>query len=515
MKKFLPTIIAGVAMVLIIWFSASMLLPKKVAYSYETVTTHDLQSAVSLDGKVTPAHSVDLAFERNGRVRSVSVDVDAKVKAGEVLVTLESADVNAQLEQAQASLAAQKARLLQLQHGARSEDVAVQETGATNAQASLDVSKQTLISRIKDAFTASDDAIRAKADTMFLNPQGDQPLLAFATANTQDAANVTWQRTVFTKELPEWNASLSTLTVNGDIDAAGTNAGKKLDEVRAFLDTLSIIVNGLTPGAQLPQSTIDMYKLSVSTARSGITTAQSNLLTATTGYANAQSALKLAQDQLTLKKAGATSDDIAIQTAQVAQAQAGVDALNAQLGKTVLRAPISGTVSAKNVQVGEIVAPNAPVISIISDATFEIEGQLSEADIAHVAVGQHATASLDAYGTGSAFDAVVTKLDPVETTINGVGSYKVTLQFVQANDQVKSGMSANVKIVTGEQKGVIAVPERSIFTNDAKHYVLVAADKAQPEQRSVEIGIKGADGYVEITSGLNAGDRIVSFNTRN
>ncbi len=514
MKKSLPIIVAIVVIVTAIGASAYLLRNKKINYDFTTVEKKNLQSEVRLTGTVRPADSVDLGFERSGRVVKVSADVGTTVQAGQVLASLDTSDIAAQLEQAQAALAAQQARLVQLQHGARPEDIAVQQTSVTNAQAALDEAKLSLVNRMKDSFAAADDAVNGKTDAMLINPHSFSPLLNFSATNTQAKADAESQRAALNTTFDAWKSLTDSLTIDSDLTADVALVRTNTDTVRAYLDKLSDAVSSIIITESVPQPTADGYKATLSAARSGLTAASANLLTAENGMQSAQSGLTLANDQLTLKKSGASSDDLAIQTAQVQQAQAAVNALEVQDLKTALHAPIAGTITKKSISVGEIVSPGAPAFSLISAAQFEIQSAVSEADIAKVAVSQHAVVTLDAYGSATTFDALVTKVDPVETQINGVGAYLVTLQFAQADDRVKSDMTANINIVTSEKNDALAVPERAIIKRNADSFVLVDTGKGEPEERQVEVGITSPDGFVEITKGLAEGNKILSFSTR-
>ena len=181
------------------------------------------------------------------------------------------------------------------------------------------------------------------------------------------------------------------------------------------------------------------------------------------------------------------------------------------LEKCFLYSPIDGTVTVQNAEIGKTVTANVPIVSLISNANFEIESYVSEADIAKIRAGDKALITLDAYGDNEIFEAKVIVIDPAETVINGVNAYKVTLQFNNENELIKSGMTANIRIITAERENVLAVPERAIITRGDEKFVLIDKNDSSPEERKVEVGIKGSNGYVEILSGLNEGEKIISF----
>jgi multidrug efflux pump subunit AcrA (membrane-fusion protein) len=149
-------------------------------------------------------------------------------------------------------------------------------------------------------------------------------------------------------------------------------------------------------------------------------------------------------------------------------------------------------------------------MAVISKDKFKIETNVPEADIAKVGVGNVANVSLDAYGRDTIFPTKVIAIDPAETVIDGVSTYKVTLQFITEDERIKSGMTANIDIVTAKKEGILAIPQRALIRKDGIRIVRVLVEK-EIEERKVETGIVGFDGFIEILSGLKEGETIVVF----
>jgi len=103
----------------------------------------------------------------------------------------------------------------------------------------------------------------------------------------------------------------------------------------------------------------------------------------------------------------------------------------AQLNKTVLFSPMTGLVTKVDFEIGEIVSPNTPVIHMIFDNQYKIEVNVPEVEIAKIQPRNQATVTLDAYGESIDFNATVALIDPSETIIDGVPTYKTTLFFTQ------------------------------------------------------------------------------------
>ena len=250
-----------------------------------------------------------------------------------------------------------------------------------------------------------------------------------------------------------------------------------------------------------------------SCARASISLASSNLSTVTNQYQSALSSLNIANSQLTLIKTGATNYQLQAEEATVEQAQANVDSAKAKLAKSIIVSPIKGVITNINAKVGQTIQSGVMAISVISYGEYDVESFVPEADIAKIKIGNIATTTLDAYGSDTFFETQVVKIDPGETVIENVPTYKVTLKFASSSDnRIKSGMTSNLDILTGQKADVLAVPSRSVYSIDSQKYVKLV-DLKNPKniiETKIETGMRGVDGYVEIISGLKVGDKIVA-----
>ncbi len=466
----------------------------------------DLIQEVSVTGRVKPTRSVELAFEKSGKVSAVYADIGKQVSAGQILVVLENSELAAQLLQAEADVKIQEAKLNELRRGTRQEEIQVQEVKVENAKVALEDAKTNLIDKIRDAYSKSDDGVRNKVDQFFSNPRSSSPQINISGFNKE--MEVEWQRVLIEFLLNSWQNSLIGLSASGDLDTRLKEAKSNLEEVRDFLNLVASSVNALTVNANLSQTTIDTYKSDVSTGRTNLNTAIVNLSAAEENYRSAKSSLTLAENELFLKKAGTIEEQIAAQEAQVEKAKANVENYRAQISKTILRAPISGMVTKQDAKVGEIVSANTPIVSLISASQFEIEANMPEADIAKVKLGNTAKVTLDAYGNDISFNVKVTAIDPAETIIDGVATYKTTFQFTDKDERVKSGMTANIDISTEKREGVIVIPQRAVITKNGDKIVRLLEGET-PKEVKVKTGLRGSDGNIEIIEGINEGDRVI------
>lgn len=512
-----------------------------------TVQKMNLSEEVTATGKIKPAENVDLAFERGGKISGVYAKVGDHVEANKVLISTESSDYSAQVAQAQALLSAQEAKLAELKRGSRPEELQIQESAVTSAGLSKSEAEQN-IETVKNKAAASlddiynnlltssqDSADYGKTVLYFITDlqnshygQSDQVGIDIANAKN----NIIFQFLGTANAINYSKESIGKLTggVYGQILSAVSDPSQQnietagnsiLVSLRSLKDILNMIpINDVLNATEkanldLAKNTLNT-KISVLTAKQKAvevqkTTNSNSVATAEAALVTANNNLTSAKDGLTLKKAGTAIEQIRAQEAQVAQARASVQNAAAQLNKTAIKAPISGVISKLDIKAGEMVSPMAPIVSMISDGQFEIETNVSETDIAKVKISDTAKVTIDAYGNDTIFEATVTEIDPTETLVNGVSTYKVTLQFTKNDDRIKSGMTANIKLNSTDRQNVLAVPDSAVVTRGTDKFVLINNGTATPEQRKVETGIKGVNGYLEIISGLSEGERVINF----
>ncbi len=451
---------------------------------------------MSVTGRIKPAESVDLSFETTGKVSQVLAEVGDKVSLGQVLVRLENSELVAQLNQAKAGLEIQQAKLEELEKGTRPEELAVYQAKLESAQVSLAESEKNLRDKIADAFTKADDSVRNKTDQFFFNPRSASPSFNLTISDSQLKSEIEKQRFVIESILNAWGDSLE-------------SAKADLETVRQFLDNIALAVNSLTPTASLSQTTIDTYKVNVSTARTNVSSATTALVVAEQETNTAMANSVLAGKELELKQAKALPEQISVQKSLVDQSQSQIDLVLAQLRKTVLVSPLNGVVTRQEARAGETVSLNSSLVSVISSSKFEIEANIPEADVAKVKVGDTAKVTLDAFGLEKVFEVRVSQVDPGETIVEGVAVYKTKFQFLKEQEEVKSGMTANIDILTATAENVLAIPQRAIVSKNGGKYVLVLDANNNTEEREVKTGLRDANGNMEIVQGLNEGEKIV------
>jgi RND family efflux transporter MFP subunit len=509
---------------------------KAPAYNFMAIKQGDVKQEVKATGVVKAAEEVDLAFERPGKLSKIYVKTGDPVKVGQRLAELSAADVAAQLQQAQAAYTTQTVLLRQLQNGSRPEDMAISQTKVASAQASLaDVQSKAAVDLnnlyaktadvINDAYAKAFDAVNNKVSDLFTDVL-DSPSVTFLNTNSELENTVRQERAAARDDLSAWKIDIDTLASDpAASDAQLVEANKKLASLTIFVKNTSNLLDYAIVSSNLSSVNLNTYKSNASLALSEANQALSSINNQTQSLSalkslnnnlltQAQNNLTAAQSELKLKQAGATKDQIDAQSAVVASAAANVAAYQAQLGKAVLVSPLDGVVSRQDGHEGELVG-SAPLISLLSNSKFQIEAQLPEEGLGQVQIGQAATVTLDAYGSSREFTAKVIALDSASSGTGGIASYKVTLEFDQPDTALKSGLTANIRILVGEHQGALLVPSSAILKEGLKDFVIVDDGTSAGAKREVTPGLAGSDGFTEILSGLTASDRIAVFSNNN
>ncbi len=207
------------------------------------------------------------------------------------------------------------------------------------------------------------------------------------------------------------------------------------------------------------------------------------------------------------------SEDFDLKSQQMIVQRRENDLVEAQdkLADYYLRSPFSGVITRLDLEVGERVTSGVPIVTVQSVNSLEIKTNVPEVDIAKIKLSDRGEVTLDAYGAEATFDVVVSKIDPTEIVIEGVPTYLVTLNFLTADDErIRSGMTANIELITAEKGAVLVIPARAVITTNNNQFVrILMADKLVT--RRVETGLRDASGNIEITRGLRAGDEVVVY----
>ncbi|KKU68216.1 MAG: RND family efflux transporter MFP subunit [Parcubacteria group bacterium GW2011_GWA2_47_16] len=472
--------------------------------SFAKVKLGTVSEEVTVTGTVKSKEAVVLAFEKTGKVRKINIEVGDKVERGNLLVALENEVEISLVEDAEAKLASKQAHYEDLRAGGSLEEINLKESGLAKAIADLAADYDTVINVLLDAFNKADNAVRRQADSLFSNSSSASPKLNFTAGNQQYKTDAENER--FNAE-----GALNSFKklVQGDFETR-TDSENALVEAKKYLlsinDFLFKINRALDTSINLSDTVLTAGKDALNTARTNVNTAITNTTDTAQAITIQKVTVETARNDLKLTQAGATPEVLVGALADIQSAAASVKNARAVLAKTYITSPISGIVTKQDAKVGEIVGANAPIIAVASD-NFKIEAFVPEVDVAKISVGNEANVTLDAYGSDVYFNARIIKIDPAETTLDGVPTYKTTLEFEKNDERIRSGLTANITLTTAKRENALSVPTRAVFEMDGKKFVRVLKNG---EEREVVVGLKGSTGEIEVISGLMEGESVLT-----
>lgn len=197
-----------------------------------------------------------------------------------------------------------------------------------------------------------------------------------------------------------------------------------------------------------------------------------------------------------------------------------------QVATQVLRAPIGGVITARNVSNTEIVVPNQPLFEISAVDSLRAVVSLPERELRVLRLGQSAWLEVDALG-GKRANGVVTRIDPIVDPQTGTVRVEIDMSDpVDLGDGLllRPGMFASVRIVTDTRREVMAIPKRALVYEGTRAWVFALRDAPadgsgdaagsdagtlhRVERIAVTTGYE-AGAFVEVQSGIQTSDRVV------
>ena len=174
---------------------------------------------------------------------------------------------------------------------------------------------------------------------------------------------------------------------------------------------------------------------------------------------------------------------------------------------TILRSPVSGVITARNYDVGDMYAMSSPVYTVQQISPVKLLVAVSETDYTRIAKGDKAVITADAL-PGESFAGSVVRIYPVMDPSSH--TFNVEVQVPNTNARLRPGMYARVSLNMGDTKSIV-VPDAAIVKQQGsgQRTVFVLRDDNTVEVRLVTLG-KFFDGQYEITEGLSEGDKVVS-----
>lgn len=233
---------------------------------------------------------------------------------------------------------------------------------------------------------------------------------------------------------------------------------------------------------------------------------------ARTNHEQALNRQRAAQSQLLVSRA-----KIDEARAQVAQSQAALERAEEELANATIRAPISGTVLTRDVEIGSPVSSilnlgaNATLVMTLGDIGHVfVRGKVDEADIGFVRLGMPARIKTESF-KDKVFTGKVTQISPIGAEKDNVTTFEIEVSIENSTQELKANMTANAEVILEERPQVLTIPESAIAYDASRAASVEVADPgADGGRRKVAIKVGISNGTrTQVVEGLKAGDKVV------
>lgn len=419
------------------------------------VTTRELIKSVGATGTIVSKKSRNLTTSLTDvEITKVNVSVGDSVKAGDVLMKLDTSDIKQNLSEAKESLDKSKKR---------------NELSVSDAKRNVSEVEQTQNFQVQSAKKARDNAwadyieaeknySNAKQKLERLKTKKDEAknklTEAKGNSNPEDAARIAELETKYNTALTEWKQQKELVST--------------YKQQRKTAKTTY-------------ENQKDSYEQALLSQKSSVAAAKSNQETA-----------KLSQDTST-------------QESQIRQYQK-------QYENGTITAPFDGIVTAVNYEKGETYTVGTTLVTVQDCSRYEIEAKIGEYDISSVEVGQQVVIKTDATGDEE-MTGEVKEVSPVSTSSEGNASltasegitgsdvnYKVRISIEDPSDRLRLDMSANLSIIIERHVSALTVPYNAVKTDEnGNAYVVVEKEDGTTENVEVSV-VMESNYYTEIKS---------------
>jgi HlyD family secretion protein len=308
-------------------------------------------------------------------------------------------------------------------------------------------------------------------------------------------------------------AEVSRGDVIAKVDATGTLAPVTTvqvgSQVSGTVKALFVDFNAqVRKGQVIAELDPSLFQTQVDQARATLIKSQSDVDRAQVEVDDSRSKLRRAQElyeqKLISRNDLETAQSTAMQAeaalksaeAQVTQARASLNQAQVNLGHTIIRSPIDGTVISRSVDVGQTVAASmsAPTLYVIAqDLThMQVSASIDESDIGRIEAGQPVSFRVDAYPQQT-FRGTVKQVRLDAKTEQNVVSYTTMIDVPNEDLRLKPGMTANVTVQTAANENVLRVPNAALRFAPTPE-LFAALGQEAPQQVAVTGGTRGVAG---------------------
>lgn len=395
-------------------------------------------------------------------------------------------DRDATIKTARNTLQTAQTALAKLRNGARPQEIRQAQAAVNQAQATRDRAA-TEVSRVRFLF---DKGIKARRELDDATTALNVAEAALQTARDQLSLVQAGNRSEDIRA-----GELAVAAARDSLSAAQESGTAKVAQAQSALE---LARSNLGQANQQRPEDVRAAGLKVATARDALVQAQGSGDARVQGARAALTAASQGQLQIAAKSEDARSK------AALAQSKiADLSAAQAASSAGQLRAPVSGVVTKRNINEGEMADPAIPVLEISNTNALNLNANISSAQGANVRQGMAARVTIE--GSKTAIPSQVVSVGQIDPQTNLLS---VRIAVPNQNGKLKVGAFATAKIVLQAKPLAVVVPKAALLSRDGKDVAMVAGDDDKAHQKTVQIGANH-NGMVEIVSGLKANEKVI------
>lgn len=487
-----------------------------------TVTRGDLSLKVIETGTIDAVKAVEVRSRASGRLAQLLVDEGDTVEQGQLIAVIDPQEVELVMEQNEAQLRGAQSAVART-------SVEIEQRRVTSQAALVQAEKrlEQLRVELEAQPTLSAASVRQAEAALSAAKQERERLVSTVHPN---------RRTASRQAVDEAQASFDTARREydrlRDLESKGFVAGRALDSARLQFDLAKYRLDAAKDNhARLENELrLELAKAdeSIKQANADFDRAQANTIQDTVKRREYESAAAaVAQARASLKDVEVLRQSKIQSQATTAQLGSVLRDTRRQLKETRIVAPMSGVVTKRYLEVGELVtalsafSAGTAVVRIEDRRSMRVKLNVNEIDVARLGLDMGARIDVDAI-PDKTLNGHVTKIAPASTALSAgaqgaaaaagadaVVKYEVEIVLDQLDPKLRSGMSAKCTLEVQSRKNVLQLPLEYVGKDKDGRFVMLApkSKEDKPKRVSVRVGISSA-ALVEIVEGLKEGDKV-------
>jgi len=424
------------------------------------VARTDVVETVEVTGSLAALDTVTLSPKVGGKVAYVAVRPGDPVSAGQVVVKLDDSDAVNSVRQAESSLSQALTNVRTAESGVEVAKAGLQQAEARQRQAetALRVQETQSSTSVEQAKAALDSA-KARLEMLKKGAREQERLsaqaaVAQAKANLNNAQSSLRRMQQLFREGAISESQLEQVQTQYEVAKAAydtavqqaslVHEGPRTEEIRSAEAAVAQAEEGLRM-ARAAAAQDDVRREDVRTARAAVIQARATLLQAQDSVSRARDAVR--------------------------QARAALAIARENLKNMSVTSPISGWVSRRLTEPGQIAGPGTPLLEVVDLRTVYFEANISEMEIGRIKVGQPVQVRVDAYPKET-FRGTVFRIYPAASTSGR--NFGVRITIPNPGLRLRPGMFARGKVEVLRKRGALIVPAEAVLVRDGDQVVFTA-----------------------------------------